>query len=392
LKRVHPRSRKKIESSPQPQPEIELSVHMSKFFDTTVERRQSPRTKLAEIAYIGMGPENGGLVLDVSDGGLSFHAVAPVQPAQSVRFVLSLRGQTRIEGAGEVIWTNELRTVCGLRFTSLSSGAREQLNACTNQIETRVAPPEEDLWRVAPAPPQTEEGLPSLARESSANAEPVFAILPADEAFPSGPEARLPWQKPLLFWIAFGLLCAAITVVAFIYGVHIGKTEINSAAQSAANPALSTEPPSLPRAPAPASSATNGAHSVPNAAHTNRPKTNDSTATPSRGPRAEAFGAVASGQPSETSSEAGKSELAAALSYLNGKNGQRNNSRAIQQLWAAVGKGNPTAEVILADLYLYGDSVEKNCEQGRVLLLAAKRSGNAQAKVRLDQLNANGCP
>ena len=43
---------------------------MPKFFDTTAERRQAPRTKLVEIAYIGMGPENGGLVLDVSDGGL----------------------------------------------------------------------------------------------------------------------------------------------------------------------------------------------------------------------------------------------------------------------------------------------------------------------------------
>ena len=80
-----------------------------------------------------MGPENGGLVLDVSDGGLSFHAVAPVQRAETIHFLLSLRGHSRIEGAGEVVWTNEMRTVCGLRFTSLSSGAREHLNNWTNQ-------------------------------------------------------------------------------------------------------------------------------------------------------------------------------------------------------------------------------------------------------------------
>jgi hypothetical protein len=43
----------------------------------TPDRRQTPRTKLVEIAYIGMGPENGGLVLDVSDGGLSFHGTCP---------------------------------------------------------------------------------------------------------------------------------------------------------------------------------------------------------------------------------------------------------------------------------------------------------------------------
>src|ERR1700680_3510057 len=99
------------------QPEIGLTVHTRESSGTTPDRRQAPRTKLVEIAYIGMGPENGGLVLDVSDGGLSFHPVPPVKPAETIRFLLSLRGHSRIEGAGKVVWTNELRTVCGLRFT-----------------------------------------------------------------------------------------------------------------------------------------------------------------------------------------------------------------------------------------------------------------------------------
>jgi len=360
---------------------------MPKFFDTTADRRQAPRTKLAEIAYIGMGPENGGLVLDVSDGGLSFHAVAPVQPAQTIHFLLSLRGNSRIEGAGEVVWTNEMRTVCGLRFTSLSSSAREQLSACTNQSQSPVAPHDEDLWPVASATPQTEETLRSLANESDVNVEPLFAIPPADEAHFSEPEIRLPWQKPLLFWAIFGLLCTALTVAAFIYGVHVGKTEVSSVAQSAANPGLPTEPPPLAPAPAPASSAEGGVDSVPSATPS-APK----AVTPFQSPGTESHGAVASSKPAEQGPEAGKSELAAALAYMNGKNGQRDTSKAVMQLWAAVGKGNPTAEVILADLYLFGDSVAKNCEQGRVLLLAAMRSGNARAKVRLDELNTTGCP
>jgi hypothetical protein len=114
---------------------------MPKFFDTSSERRQARRTKLVEIAYIGMGPDNGGLVLDVSDGGLSFHAVAPVQPAQEIRFLLSLRGHSRIEGAGEVVWTNEMRTVCGLRFTSLSSGARRKHRSRFARSRTTRRPP-----------------------------------------------------------------------------------------------------------------------------------------------------------------------------------------------------------------------------------------------------------
>ena len=132
-KRLPPRHLESIKKRFTFHKEIGLTVQMRESPGKAQDRRQSPRMKLAEIAYIGMGPENGGLVLDVSDGGLSFHAVAPVQPAETIHFLLSLRGQSRIEGAGEVVWTNEMRTVCGLKFTSLSGGAREHLNNWTNQ-------------------------------------------------------------------------------------------------------------------------------------------------------------------------------------------------------------------------------------------------------------------
>ena len=102
---------------------------------SAADRRQTPRTKLVDIAYIGMGPENGGLVLDVSEGGLSFHSVAPVQLDEKVQFLLSLRGHSRIEGTGEVVWANTTGTVCGLKFTTLSPGALEHLNNWTSSVE-----------------------------------------------------------------------------------------------------------------------------------------------------------------------------------------------------------------------------------------------------------------
>ena len=110
------------------------------------DRRQTPRTKLVQIAYLGMGPENGGLVLDVSEGGLSFHAVSPVRQAEKIQFILSLRGHSRIEGAGEVVWTNEMKTVCGMKFTSLSSAARasgscSRINSRSLDVCMPCAPP-----------------------------------------------------------------------------------------------------------------------------------------------------------------------------------------------------------------------------------------------------------
>ncbi len=385
---------------------------MPKFFDTTSDRRQTPRTKLVEIAYIGMGPENGGLVLDVSEGGLSFHAVAPVQPAETIHFLLSSRGLSLIEGAGEVVWTNEMRTVCGLRFTSLSSGAREHLNNWTNQTRIPVAAGEKALSPAPPENPPTEEAPTSLASQSDTSAEPLFAIPPAGEAFLSEPVARLPWQEPLFFWIVFGLMCAAFTVTAFIYGVHVGESKISSVTQSAANPRPRKQPPLLAPAPLPASpdasaapsvpsvvpsapadttSVPNVATSVPGSALVIASNTNDTPATPLRRPRAQARGAVASNQYAEQALAAGKSELEAALANLNGDNGKRDPSKAVKQLWAAIANGNSEAEVLLSDLYVSGDGVAKNCQQARVLLIAATKSGNTQAKVKLDELNANGC-
>jgi TPR repeat protein len=124
----------------------------------------------------------------------------------------------------------------------------------------------------------------------------------------------------------------------------------------------------------------------------NASKTDDATANAIQRPGTEGNGAAASDPHTQQAAEARKSEIAAAMAFLNGDNGHRDSSKAVHLLWAAVANGNSEAEVILAGLYLRGDGVAKNCEQGRVLLKAATKSGNTQAKVKFDELNANGCP
>ncbi len=364
------------------------------------DRRQTPRTKLEEIAYIGMGPENGGLVLDVSDGGLSFHSVAPVQPAETIHFLLSSRGQNRIEGSGEVVWTNEMRTVCGLRFTSLSTGAREYLNNWTNQSRMSAPAREEVVSPAPPAAPLTEESLASLSRQSETGAEPLFAIPPAEEFYLSEPNGKPLWAGQLLLWVVYALIGISFLGAAYIYGLHVGQSEIKLMSRPAEEPTISVPSPvpastdATETSPAPpaAPSFPNDATSAPSSALVNASKTNDAAANASQRPGAEGNGAAASDPHAQQAAEEGKLEIAAAMAFLNGDNGPRDSSRAVHLLWAAVANGNSEAEVILAGLYLGGNGVAKNCEQGRVLLNAAAKNGNTQAKVKLDELNANGCP
>jgi hypothetical protein len=87
----------------------------------------------------------------------------------------------------------------------------------------------------------------------------------------------------------------------------------------------------------------------------------------------------------------GADELAAAQRYLEGKNGGRDSSQAAKWLWKAVGKQNPGAALMLAELYARGDGVPKSCDQARLLLVAAAKRGAPNAGIRLRNLESNGC-
>ncbi|HEY3973243.1 MAG TPA: zinc-ribbon domain-containing protein [Candidatus Sulfotelmatobacter sp.] len=88
----------------------------------------------------------------------------------------------------------------------------------------------------------------------------------------------------------------------------------------------------------------------------------------------------------------GNEELITAQRYLNGTDGQTlNRTEAAKWLWKAVGKHNPDATLLLADLYLKGQGVGKNCDQARVLLDAAARQGIKGAGDQLRHLPAFGC-
>jgi hypothetical protein len=87
----------------------------------------------------------------------------------------------------------------------------------------------------------------------------------------------------------------------------------------------------------------------------------------------------------------GQAEFAAARDILRGSNRQRDLSRAVELLWASVKKSHVPAEVTLADLYRRGDGVEKNCDQARVLLLAASKKGSLDGREMLEKILAQGC-
>jgi hypothetical protein len=92
---------------------------------THLERRENPRTAIEKHAYINIEPNNGGIVLNVSDGGLCFHTFDPVQKNGPVRFWFSDHNR-RIEAFGTLAWSDETHK-SGLRFTNLPPAARDKV-------------------------------------------------------------------------------------------------------------------------------------------------------------------------------------------------------------------------------------------------------------------------
>ena len=92
------------------------------------ERRFNKRKTLERLTYIDLPANNGGIVTDVSEGGLGFHAVAPVENGGPVHFSFSA-GSHRIAGTGELMWTDPKGKIGGLRFIELPAQIREQIRS-----------------------------------------------------------------------------------------------------------------------------------------------------------------------------------------------------------------------------------------------------------------------
>ena len=110
----------------------------------TTERRHSARIALKNLAYVNLEPDNGGILIDVSEGGICFRSAVPVPPSSTVRFSFSLDHQ-RIEARGRLAWSDATRKRGGLKFTSVSPDAQKAISDWINQHELSVSVVKEEL-------------------------------------------------------------------------------------------------------------------------------------------------------------------------------------------------------------------------------------------------------
>jgi PilZ domain/SPOR domain len=206
------------------------------------ERRQNPRTKVAALAYINFEPNNGGIVLNVSEGGLCFHAVTPVQLDGTLRFWFSAEGR-RVEASGELAWTDESRKAGGVRFGILPAAVRDQVRGWMDQCAILSVPEKTSARMIAPAhqSAQFRAGMQTNARQRTELAATSL---------------RWPRANFVRGWVS-GLVTAALIAAAFFLNTHrrqVGESLISLGERFAAKPAtqitLGAPPPAPATAPA----------------------------------------------------------------------------------------------------------------------------------------------
>lgn len=370
------------------------------------ERRCIPRKRPGTISYFEFEAGSGGIVLDASEKGLAFQASDAVEQLGPSRMFISPHPEERIELSGDVVWTDRTKKTGGLRFIDLGADSCNRIRGWLKQAgESGVA----DERQEYPLPTLAVEQVPDIPRGSSNLDTSPIPPLPMHVRGTRPVEPRLaPILLPLmnadltlqsqdssgvrrgfLRHVATGFLIVAFLLACVAVAQNLGvvpkirpkvadalirlgeKLNGTTDSQSRSSSALA-DLPQVPPPPLPAKS-------IPDAPQTEALASSDPVNS-----SAQNNSETPSLKIPRTKEDAGHS--ASRTSSLAAER-----SAEVSRLWSAVGAGNSAAEVDLARLYLKGEGVPRNCEQARILLKAAAKSGNREASQQLQRLRTYGC-
>jgi hypothetical protein len=148
-----------------------------------------PLKKPQQLVYVELGPHNGGMVLGICEQGFSFRAVAPLRADGQVNFAFSLDANRKLQGTGEIAWSEEDGKTGGLKFSNVSPQFLEALRfwLATDAEQKYVG---REVTPAAALPLDTLEKPKSVARAENLEA--------AKPAVPSRPvEAKLSPPQPV---------------------------------------------------------------------------------------------------------------------------------------------------------------------------------------------------
>jgi hypothetical protein len=140
--------------------------------------RAHMRRKLSPMAYVELGHDNGGILLNLSEGGFAVQSALALTSREfsELRFqVPALQGW--LAASGRIVWVSDSKKEAGIQFTELPSDARREIQQ----------------WVAAEgAPEKVRERIPVAARPSSPAAPAKPGEARVDEPHRNGGERYEP--------------------------------------------------------------------------------------------------------------------------------------------------------------------------------------------------------
>jgi len=376
------------------------------------DKRQHIRKRTDQLLYAEFGPENGSILLNLSEEGCSFQSLAPVRGEQ-VRFSVSVGDGHKLEGDGQMVWSDTGKKTGGVRFLNPSQALREQVRAWLDQTLVTT----DGKLDPAAVEPEAKRRRRKLREEARAEAERAqkeaspkgTTAEPPSEESPPVPTASTPNTNEALTLLTGHDAGAGAThgnsavrprrigtialAVLFFIGLVTYRRELGHLVMSVGSSIAGEK--GGPAAPVQASPAETGQGPVNPSSAVKAVTMTDAhdTATESSagaGDNANS-GDTGNGGGAANTEMIQPSEVSAAPA----KHVPTQQARAtedVSSLWTSVENGDTGAEVMLASRYVRGEGVPQSCAQARVLLEAAMKRGSSEAKQKLSELGLAGCP
>jgi PilZ domain len=369
-------------------------------------KRRFVRKRTDQLLYAEFGPDNGSILLNLSEEGCSFQSMAPVRE-QQLRFWVSVGDGRKLEGDGQMVWSDTAKKTGGLRFLNPSKELREQVR---DWLEETLVTADGKLDPGA-LESQAKRRRKKLREEARAAAELAWkeGALKAGEMKPAGETeigaanagvaesatTRMSSRDRAADDLTFqgnesptGTLrgVGALGLSAILLMTLIGyRRELGHLLMSFGSSIAGEEQKSGVEAPA-------EARPVPENVTSSVTSEVSSPAKPA---------AMSDG---DTTKESGaevvpiSNEQVTPVADVSNGAAKRSSTQPagaredVPSLWTSVENGDMHAEVALANKYVRGEGVPQSCAQARVLLEAALKRGSAEAKQKLDELPGAGCP
>jgi hypothetical protein len=360
-----------------------------------VEKRRFVRKRTDRLLYAELGPDNGSILLNLCEEGCSFQSVAPVCD-ERLRLSFSVGDGRKLEGDGQMVWSDTTKKTGGLRFLNPSEQLREQvrqwldakqvtadgkLNRITVDSDAKLRRKKlreearaeaeygwkgalkanDDAWSA-----QTAGQAPEIQTAETAEVHPISMSAADDISTPDYGNSTGAWRGAAAIVLMSVVLVALVTHrrelghLLMWFGSSIAGEEQKSGV---------TAPIDVRHEPRP----------VLDAKPTASPQQEDARESGSEAVRVRSERIRPSTRVQATTARRGSGQQASPI-------------EDVTSLWTSVENGDTHAEVILANRYTRGDGVPQSCEQARVLLEAAVKGGNSEAKQKLDELPRAGCP